>query len=313
MDTGAMIASMLVENTGAALMDSGGAYGRAWQHTRAKYGLDGGLPNSPFDGFPRRTTAPTEEELVDVAELMRLAPDAWLDRWGGGTIDTFQWLEKRLSYDPEADASWEAYDRQFPDDDWWTTANRWLFEFLPVHGCMTGLYGDDRPDWTNTYNGETLLDRTLQFCLFTIEDATEDEDETPGWIADGTYVLLQVHGGADVRGGYTKPRLFKVDASDDAEMYSFCDMGVGCDGVDPNAHVLPGQTTLDGSEVIHEPITHSWTTQGEPTLWDENDVALRLGPDGCPEGCEAHQHATLDDDGQWHCPFDGSLLRAWSW
>ena len=37
------IAEMLLENTGSHFLDSGGAYGRAWQHERARLGLDGGL------------------------------------------------------------------------------------------------------------------------------------------------------------------------------------------------------------------------------------------------------------------------------
>lgn len=56
-----------------------------------------------------------------------------------------------------------------------------------------GFYGDVVRN--NTYNGEF---HSLSQCV-----------QTVSWNEEGTYyVLLQVHQGADIRGGYTKPRLF---------------------------------------------------------------------------------------------------------
>jgi len=46
----------------------------------------------------------------------------------------------------------------------------------------------------NTYNFENTLNQTLQFVSFEYNDIA--------------YLILQIHGGADVRGGYTKPRIF---------------------------------------------------------------------------------------------------------
>jgi len=49
----------------------------------------------------------------------------------------------------------------------------------------------------NTYNGESDLTQVLQGSNLTIND-----DE---------YILLQIHNGADVRGGYTDAKLFKLN------------------------------------------------------------------------------------------------------
>jgi hypothetical protein len=303
MDTKQAIASMLVEDTGAALMDSGGTYGRRWQLTRARYGLDGGLPNDSFDGYPRATVAPDEDDIARVARLMDDEPMATFDRYGVD-VDTFHWLEHRLAYDEKADEAWQAFDREQIELDLWQSANQWLKVFLPVHGQMTGLYGDGSPDWTNTYNSENLLDRTLQFCLFTLTDTDEDESSTIGWIPDGTYVLLQVHGGADVRGGYTKPRLFLVDADDDADMFSFSDACIGCEGVDPSAAIPEGQLTTDGTPVSHEKVTHEWTT-GDGYDWDAN---------GWSTGRLHLDDIEWDEDaGVRRCPECSTPMHAWAW
>lgn len=48
----------------------------------------------------------------------------------------------------------------------------------------------------NTYNGQTFLSQVLQGSYLDINGES--------------YVLFQVHGGADVRGGYTNAKLFKL-------------------------------------------------------------------------------------------------------
>ena len=50
----------------------------------------------------------------------------------------------------------------------------------------------------NTYNGESFLSQVLQGSYLEING--------------DTYVLFQIHGGCDVRGGYTDAKLFKCDA-----------------------------------------------------------------------------------------------------
>lgn len=55
----------------------------------------------------------------------------------------------------------------------------------------------------NTYNYDTILSQTIQYVIM-----SEDED----WVysVDPVYIILQIHNGCDVRGGYTKPQIFEV-------------------------------------------------------------------------------------------------------
>lgn len=53
---------------------------------------------------------------------------------------------------------------------------------------------------TNTYNYDNLLSQTLQYLIFEFKDCK--------------FILLQVHGGADVRGGYTRPYIFEINDID---------------------------------------------------------------------------------------------------
>ena len=66
----------------------------------------------------------------------------------------------------------------------------------------------------NTYNYDTILDQTLEFLSFTFEDKT--------------YVLIKLHQGCDVRGGYTEPYIFTFDPYEemfciDPQVVFWCD------------------------------------------------------------------------------------------
>ncbi len=53
---------------------------------------------------------------------------------------------------------------------------------------------------TNTCNHENVLSQDLQYIGFLYKDKT--------------YILLQIHNGADLRGGYTKPQILEVPEPD---------------------------------------------------------------------------------------------------
>ena len=77
----------------------------------------------------------------------------------------------------------------------------------------------------NTYNGECNLDQTLQYLVLTIKEVPDVYVENFGLEYD-TLVLLQIHNGADVRGGYTPPRIFSE--TEEAFGYDVADANLGC-------------------------------------------------------------------------------------
>ena len=166
-----VLAGMLRENTGASILDSGGAYGRSWQRNLVK----------PFWEEPATTL---EVSVYDGKAEFSV------------THNVFHWLADRLTYDrtmskklrklgEREDLCGMGLAERFPE---------WLSEHDHEVG---GIYGEGEPLTVNTYNGEDLLSQTLQFVYFRCDDTD--------------YVALQIHGGADVRGGYTEPVVFTVD------------------------------------------------------------------------------------------------------
>lgn len=119
-------------------------------------------------------------------------PEATIDQWGHITVDAFHYLCATLEMDETAamlQSQWEAFDAAHPDGGWLDLMDDWLVSI------GVGEDDRDRSAW-NTYNWENVLSQTLQGQTFRYDGET--------------YTLLQVHGGCDVRGGYTAPRVFKT-------------------------------------------------------------------------------------------------------
>lgn len=159
-----IIYEMLVENTGIAMMDSGGSNGRMWQRNQGK----------TLEDFQSEPEFKKEDDyyIVSLYHYLKYYAGLSLD-------DTCDWYNHT---------------------------------FVPAKNWDSDIYGVSREgaealkekgyrilDSFNSYNGESSLSQVIQGTYIT-NDGTDIPD----------YVLLQVHGGCDVRGGYTDARMFKL-------------------------------------------------------------------------------------------------------
>jgi hypothetical protein len=158
------LAEMFTENTGRHMLDSGSAYGRAWERNAGMVASD----------FLARPTVRYDAE------------------YGGFELDMFHFLNERLTYVPTLTADFTAFDADRPDDSWSDNMNEWL-DMLGVPAEGGDFYSDARWDF-NTYNSDNLLSGTFQGVKFGYEG--------------NEYFALQIHGGCDVRGGYTAYKIF---------------------------------------------------------------------------------------------------------
>lgn len=79
----------------------------------------------------------------------------------------------------------------------------------------------------NTYNAENMLTQDIQFLGFAVNEVPEEYQDNFG-LSTGSMILLQIHGGADARGGYTAPKLFSELGYDDCFGYLVADANLGC-------------------------------------------------------------------------------------
>lgn len=268
-----VIAGMLGENTGRSFLDSGSAYGRNWERNQ---GTD-------VDHWKNR-------------------PSATLDTsWGGlsFTLDVFHFMVDRLEYDHDMQVAFDRYAASRPDDGWLG-----IMEDFPAlwadreHGeGAYGIYGDGRPFTVNTYNHEDALSQVLQYTYFTV-----DRQE---------YALVQVHGGCDVRGGYTAPKCFKAyetELFDNARGEMWCDGGM-------MPHLTEGQLDMDGKVVDHG-CGAAWSTENAGYMWENPGYDIDVRPIGGYNDAEAYPveegetgevgRVTILPDGKAICPHCGN-------
>lgn len=214
-----------------------------------------------------------ENQKRDVAS----GPAAWIDWDYDGpdvTLNLYHWLLEQLGEYREGltkDLHRFGDSEEMEDESWPETVAAWLEQ-----RSMTIEMGD------NSYNGESCLSQVIQWW---------------GWYEDNVpLVALQIHGGCDVRGGYTKPCIF--EAGDELFLHRVAWASIYC----PHCHAswytndawhfyndedLPGFRT--GSEpipiIFEEDITEEHkakikrykenrATVDQPTLCERGEIAL---------------------------------------
>jgi hypothetical protein len=156
------------------------------------------------------------------------------------TINVYHFLKDRLTLSEKLDRKFKRFCNRPENAD--ESYFALVAKFVDTLDA-SGLYGEGSPLTVNTYNGEDLLSQVIQFTLFRL-DHTD-------------YVILQIHGGADVRGGYTTPRVFEVNGDatcmfDNARATIYCtgdrnacgaywDTENGCSWHRDGNYVGPGQ------------------------------------------------------------------------
>lgn len=176
-----LIHAMLIENTGRHFLDSGGAYGRHWEKNQAE-------TVESLSGKPSASL-----------EVYQWEKDGKVFYDFSPTISLFHHLTQVLETDSLCDEF-----NALPVADWdsgkfygvSTEGEEWLEnQGFTVEG-----------DSFNSYNWSANFTQTIQgdFLKFDGE----------------SYVLLQIHGGCDVRGGYTNARLFKISTGETYSLFS---------------------------------------------------------------------------------------------
>jgi len=162
------------------------------------------------------------KSLEDFKSEARVHFDA---KYYDATLSTFHHLNEKLTYSPEWTEEFTDYAGKREEDGWLE-----LMETFPESMGWKKLFTE------NSYNRESLLSQVIQYTVY--------------YTGEETLVALQIHGGADVRGGYTRPRIFSID-----EEYSLImeDASIYCTG-DAVDSTGPHRFDGNGSE---------WTYEGE--------------------------------------------------
>ena len=162
---------MMTTSTGRHMLDSGGANGRHWQRNQKRSIED-------FLSEPEAVLS-TEYDYPEV------------------TVSLFHKLTSGVIYLDEFSKEFNSLPCGNWDGDYYGTSVEQC-EWLVNRGFDQANKNGSFKDAWNTYNWENNFSQVLQG-----HDLVNDEDED--------YVLIQIHQGADVRGGYTDAKLFRLN------------------------------------------------------------------------------------------------------
>lgn len=186
--TAEIIAAMLKENTGEHFLDSGMALNRSWQQNQLRDFQD---EDAATICFSHDYIEYTKNVFHFLCEALEYNPD----------LNAM--LDKMAEEDAEAN---EKYDLMS-----WNELRDQFHVWLNKQEKYEGLVCFEMT--VNTYNNEDALSQVILYTQFTIDSVQ--------------YVALQIHGGADVRGGYTAPRIFAL--TDEYSLAFNADGSISCE------------------------------------------------------------------------------------
>lgn len=168
------------------------------------------------------------------------------DKYGDVSLNVFHHLIENLTYCKDLDVQFTAYSKAQENTYYLEDIHNWL-----------ELLGAAEEYSVNSYNSESELSQIIQYTVFTLG-------------GESGYVALQIHQGADARGGYTAPRIFRLD-----EEYALISEDIQLTCTLDKSH---GLSTRGGGEWLDE---HSNYKQ---TPWSLNEKAKERGVEGiaCP-------------------------------
>lgn len=247
MNTETLIHAMLTTNTGTHMLDSGGDYGRNWQRNQGKTLADfQAEPAALLNWYVKRD---------DDDNIISAEPEV--------TTSVFHKLTSGIIWQDDLCREFNA----MPCDDWrgdyyGTSVDQ--TEWLDLHGFEKRRGCDG---W-NTYNWAANFSQTMQG-----HDLERDGEN---------YVLIQIHGGADVRGGYTDAKLFRL--SDHYEHYAVvienCGFSVDIPDIDRNTpDIFTGQPRDDYLTLDWR---GEWINSDGGAADDDDFLAFAIACDGKP-------------------------------
>ena len=291
-ETKDIIKGMLTENTGTHFLDSGGAYGRHWQQNQSKVEQD---PNY-FENQPSAT--------IDFWECER---DGQIEQEIGVTINLYHWLCSRVEYSEVMQRKYEAFTKnkyrhydEYQGVDYDMTDMEEFIEALSNKYEVTGLYGDDyrTPSVCYTYNCENNLSQDMQFIYF------EADLDGCGLVP---FVLLQIHNGADARGGLTSPKCFEIDDSMHGDSACWFDWQ-RCSICDESGNAWDSEGGW--SNWSHERYVPANYHKDQASLFSDGAFDDRSVDYSKLPNLDDYTLET-DDDGNPLSPIDGSVLEAY--
>lgn len=154
-------------------------------------------------------------------DLFRQEPRAVMDEWGEVTISLFHHLVDALKVTRLSEAL---------DEELYAFSKEREGSYLEDIEAFIQHIGAEEGYSENSYNRESNLSQVIQYQTFTL-GGTE-------------YVALQVHQGADVRGGYTRPYIFEL-----ADEYALLSEwgSIECTGEEAHRYEWSSEWLIDGS------------------------------------------------------------------
>jgi len=288
MTTKEILVSMLTDSVGTSFLDSGGTpkFDENGKYVGSSGGYGRHVERNRGRDFDKELSSAVRFSVRDGKLEIEMEHNVY--HWLARRIDIHTKLDAIFHgaflkvVDADDDKHWFELMEEFPA---WVAENVATDDYRVLGDgededltCeVGGLYNEGKPLVVNSYNGEDLLSQVIQYVYF-----TWDNQE---------YVVLQIHGGADVRGGYSTPHVFECGRDlDETAIFDNAKGSVYCTGKDHHPAALRLKAFQETQPALPGVKIETIDFDDCRANWYTND--------GCnfyDDGCCGRNHTNLED------------------
>jgi hypothetical protein len=156
------------------------------------------VPHSLLDSGIAYGYRHIQESQYTVEDRIKAPHASWNKAYGYATLSAFHYLDARVEYNGRLTKLFNEWLDAEGNEDEYSNSDESVNRFIEsIGGNHDGYMGGSGL----TYNEENCLSSDFVYNLFT----AENED---GW--EQEYVAISIHGGCDIRGGYTDFKFFET-------------------------------------------------------------------------------------------------------
>ena len=288
-----VLLGMMKEDTGRHMLDSGGAYGRHFERNQKR-----DIESIPYGNLSFDIDEGTDKNRLEI----------------NLTVNLFPWLNERVLYAETLDKIFQNWKKE--NDREYTSHNEDIEDFLKHYfPDAKGIEGDNAPYSGASYGDETMaiISQDFQYTIFYLDEEDIEDSGLEG-LEENEYCFLQLHGGCDIRGGYTEPKVFYTDS--DNTLYRGDSVLIEADRTERADLPLEGQ-----KEMFEQWQEDKWERE-ERGKWEydgyEGMRNMSTGenidsfPCGNDETRKGQEYVFVDNEGVGYCPLTGASMVMYS-
>ncbi len=196
----------------------------------------------------------------------------------------FHFLHSKLYYSEKLNIELKEFEKENIDLDYFELRENFPYWYAEKYNLeIGGLFGENSPFNVLTCNHVCNLSQDFLLTYFTLDKVE-------------SFIALQIHGGCDIRGGYTNPVIFEIT---DEDILNFSTGYISCNSCENNWHTTDSHNWYPENHKLINLEHYTFKETDKDTKTTETIAKNNINTDSI----------YIDNNKNGFCPICGNLLE----